>query len=306
MSLFWPGDGWALRVGIGRTFWGATEFVHLVDIVNQTDLVESFDGEEKMGQPMAHLSILRRWGVLDLFVLPLFRERTFSGRGGRLRSPIVMDTDRATYESGRERRHVDLAARHSRSIGAWDVGLSHFYGTGREPTLLPGANGNGEPVFIPFYELIHQTGVDVQGMWGAWLFKLEALRRTGQGSGFLAAVGGFEYTFVNVGPTGMNLGVLGEWAWDQRGRAATTPFQSDIMLGLRLALNDPASSQLLVGILQDTESPERIIQVEGSRRFGSSWRATVEARAFVETGSGNPLHALCDDDFLRVGVSYYY
>jgi hypothetical protein len=50
-------DAWELRVGIGKVFWGTTEFVHLVDIINQTDGVESADGEEKLGQPMVHLSI---------------------------------------------------------------------------------------------------------------------------------------------------------------------------------------------------------------------------------------------------------
>ena len=40
LNYLWLNDSWELRVGVGRVFWGTTEFVHLVDIINQTDLVE--------------------------------------------------------------------------------------------------------------------------------------------------------------------------------------------------------------------------------------------------------------------------
>ena len=35
-------------VGIRKEFWGVTEFQHLVDVINQTDGVEDFDGEDKL------------------------------------------------------------------------------------------------------------------------------------------------------------------------------------------------------------------------------------------------------------------
>jgi hypothetical protein len=39
-------------IGISKVFWGVTESNHLVDIINQTDLVEDIDTEDKLGQPM--------------------------------------------------------------------------------------------------------------------------------------------------------------------------------------------------------------------------------------------------------------
>ena len=36
-------ENWELQVGIGKVFWGVTEFVHLVDIINQTDIVNVYD-----------------------------------------------------------------------------------------------------------------------------------------------------------------------------------------------------------------------------------------------------------------------
>ncbi|MBL4839030.1 MAG: hypothetical protein JKY34_15790, partial [Kordiimonadaceae bacterium] len=48
----WNGDVVTVRAGLGHVFWGVTESVHLVDIINQSDTVEDLDGEDKLGQPM--------------------------------------------------------------------------------------------------------------------------------------------------------------------------------------------------------------------------------------------------------------
>ena len=45
-----------IKFGISKEFWGVTETTHRVDIINQTDTSESFDGEDKLGQPMIKFS----------------------------------------------------------------------------------------------------------------------------------------------------------------------------------------------------------------------------------------------------------
>ena len=119
-------DAAELRIGIGRVFWGVTESYHLVDVINQTDLVENIDREDKLGQPLVNVTLIRDWGAVDLFVLPGFRERTFPGREGRLRSEPFIDTERATYESGAGRQRIDYAVRWSQAIGDFDIGVAHF------------------------------------------------------------------------------------------------------------------------------------------------------------------------------------
>jgi hypothetical protein len=300
------GDTWELRLGIGKVFWGVTEFVHLVDIISQTDAVESIDGEDKFGQPMVHLSILRDWGVIDMFVLPYFRERTFPGQKGRLRLALNVDTKKARYESANKERHVDFAIRYSHTIGDWDIGIYHFNGTGREPTLLQDFNESGELVLIPFYAQINQTGIDLQQVAGEWLFKLEALYRKGQGKDFFACIGGFEYTFVGLAETAMDLGVIGEYAYDDRGDDATTPYENDVMFGLRLTVNDLASSELLVGVIQDINSSARIVSIEASRRIGSNWKANLETWTFLDLPEDDLFHSLRDDDFFQLELAYYF
>ena len=301
LNYLWLTDNWELRFGVGKVFWGTTEFVHLVDIINQTDLIENIDGEDKLGQPMVHLSVPRDWGVLDMFVLPYFRERTFPGSKGRLRSALVVDTDSPRYESAAREHHIDFALRYSHTIEDWDFGIYHFIGTGREPTLL---NENNK--LIPFYEQIHQTGLDLQLVSGQWLWKLEALYRTGQGDAFFASVSGFEYTLVGIAETSMDLGIIGEWAYDERGDDATTSFQNDAMFGLRLAFNDTASTELLAGLIQDIDGAARAVSVEASRRIGANWKLSLEARTFFEIPENDPSFGLRNDDFILLELAYYF
>ncbi|WP_299792151.1 hypothetical protein [uncultured Shewanella sp.] len=306
LNMFWIDDSWEFRVGIGKVFWGATEFVHLVDIINQTDIVESIDAEEKLGQPMGHLSLLNDWGVVELFILPYFRERTFPGVEGRLRTEPIVDTELASYESGKQQSNTDFAVRYSHTLGDWDLGIYHFSGTSRDPTLIPGADEHGQVVLIPYYEQINQTAVDLQMVSGEWLWKLEALHRVGQGDHFTAATGGFEYSFIGINDSAVDLGVIVEYVYDSRDSSATTPFQDDVILGLRLAFNDLRDTTLLAGWFQDRHTAAKIIQLEAGRRIGELFKLSLELRVFCGQPENDPLHSLRNDDHLQLELAYYF
>ncbi|MEY8247997.1 MAG: hypothetical protein RPT11_06390, partial [Bermanella sp.] len=132
-ELMWNklGDDYELKLGIGKVFWGVTESAHLVDIINQTDALESIDGEQKLGQPLVQVLLEREWGNLDLFVLPYFRERTFAGADARL-SPGLGYGD-AVYESSANKSNVDVAARWSDYWEELEYSVSVFHGTSRDP-----------------------------------------------------------------------------------------------------------------------------------------------------------------------------
>ena len=297
---------WELRLGIRKVFWGVTESQHLVDILNQTDLVENPDGEDKLGQPMINLALIRAWGTLDLFLLPGFRERTFPGVEGRLRPPLPVDTGQPVYESSREERRVDAALRWSHYIGALDLGLSHFHGTSREPRLVPGLDGNGRPVLIPHYDVIQQTGMTLQYIAGDWLWKLETIRREGQGDTFTAAVGGFEYTLVGLRDSVMDLGLLLEYSFDDRGKAASNPFENDLFLGTRWVFNDVDGTEILAGMFLDLDHHGRLYNLEASRRIGNAWRASAELRLWQGYPATDPLYSLRADDHLLLELTRYF
>lgn len=298
-------EDWELRIGVRKVFWGVIEFNHLVDIINQTDLVENIDTEDKLGQPMVNLAIIRDWGTVDFFLMPWFREREFPGKEGRLRTQPRVDEDLAAYESGAEQKHLDMAVRYSHYFGDWDIGISHFYGTSREPRLIP-ALKNGRPVLAPFYDIINQTSLDLQATKGSMLWKLEALHRSGQDETYNALAAGGEYTFYGLGQTDIDLGVLLEYHFDDRGEDAPTLFDDDIALGARLALNDVQSTTALLGLLVDRDNGGKFIDVEASRRLSANWLLEIEARFLFDQARIDPAFALRRDDYLQVFVSWNF
>ena len=311
-------DSAELRAGIGRVFWGVTESYHLVDVVNQTDLVENVDRDDKLGQPLVNLTLIRDWGALDLFVLPGFRERTFPGREGRLRSEPFVDTDRATYESGAGRRRIDYAVRWSHAIGDFDVGVAHFHGTSREPRLRPlavCADGRLAPasgcppvgaVLAPRYEVVHRTSLDLQATRDAMLWKLEALHESGQGDAWIAWVAGFEYTWFGIDESAVDLGLLAEHLFDGRGGNAPQPFENDLFAGVRLALNDEAGTDFLAGVIADVEGDATTLSLEASRRIGERWKVELEARAWIGVEDGDPMFPLHRDDYVQLTLSRFF
>ena len=299
-------DEWEFRVGVRKLFWGVTESQHLVDIINQTDLVESPDGEEKLGQPMFNVALIRDWGTVDLFLMPWFRERTFPGVEGRLRAGPPVLVEAAEYQADDGDQHLDVAVRWSHYIGNWDFGLSHFAGIAREPVFRLGADGGGRPVLIPRYELIRQSGLELQGTFDAWLWKLEAVSRDTPRGLHAALTGGFEYTLVGIFESDADLGLIAEYLWDERDEAADTPFADDLFLGARLTLNDADGSELLAGVIQDLSGAGYAFSVEASRRFGNHWKLNLEARLFDGDARSDPLTGLERDDYLQAELVYYF
>ncbi len=302
------GEGWDFVIGLDRVFWGVTESRHLVDIVNQTDAVENVDGEDKLGQPMVNLNVESQWGDISLFALPGFRERTFPASDARLSGPLPV-TGGATYDSGAEDKRTDVAIRWSKTLGDWDVGLSHFSGTSREPRLVAGLDGGGQPILIPHYDVIEQTGLDLQLTTERWLWKLEAISRAGHGDRFMAAVGGFEYSLYGIFGSIADLGLIAEYLYDGRDENGDAPFtslQDDVFAGTRLALNDEQSTEILVGAIVDRESGATLFSLEASRRISDRWTLELEGRFFTNIRQDDPLAAIARDDHITARLSLYF
>lgn len=308
-------NDWSLLIGAAKVFWGVTESRHLVDIINQVDGVEDIDEEDRLGQPMVNLSLLKNWGQLDLFVLPGFRDRTFPGVDGRLRFNPVVDTDAVIFERDAKRGAVDFAARYSNFFGDWDVGLSVFHGTSREPRFAFASSDGG---LRPVYDRITQGGVDVQYTSGAWLWKGEAIVRAGQGDTFFASVAGVEYTLYQVFGRAWDLGLLTEYLYDGRddgftpepfGLTSESPFtvlENDVFAGARLALNDTQDTSALAGVTVDADDQSMAMFIEAERRIGENWTVEFESRLFFNVDPNNIADAFRDDDFTTLRITRFF
>ncbi len=300
-------DDWETRVGIGKVFWGQAESVHLVDIINQTDAVEAVDGEDKLGQPMVNLRWYGDWGTVSAYLLPYFRERTFSGEEGRMRPPLPIAGDKAVYESDREQRHIDYALRWQRSLGVWEIGLSWFDGTTREPELLLPDENTGTQDIRPYYAQIEQLGVDLLTVQGAWLWKMEAIYRTGQSEDFGALVAGFEHTTVGIFDTQYDLGVLMEYQFDERENNFFATAQNDLMTGVRWVWNDIDGTEVLAGYVQDLDNFDTYSAfIEASSRITDNWRWSLDAYFFSSDTQDDTYYFIRRDDHLQFTLEYFF
>lgn len=311
-ELFWlhVGDGWELRTGINKVYWGVTESQHLVDVINQTDRIESVDGEQKLGQPMVHLSLLKDWGTIDAFVLPGFREPRFASAEGRFRPPLPIADHDSQFESSAGNGHVDFALRWSHTIEDWDVGLSYFDGTNRDadfiPTVIP-QDGVSQLVLTPYYAQMQQFGVDVQATIESWLWKFEAIYRDTDVESFTSVTAGFEYTIVGIFDSVWDLGLLTEYQFDQRDDLIIVPGQNDLFFGSRIAFNDEDGSELLIGVVQDLDdSGSRSGLLEASSRINDNWKWRVDAWFFQTDEANDISYSLRRDDFVQLSLEYYF
>jgi hypothetical protein len=305
-EAYWAfaGDSYEVLAGANTVFWGVTESVHLVDIINQTDFAADIDGEDKLGQPMISLVLQRDWGEITGFLMPYFKERTFAGADGRFRPPLPVDTESAEYESSDEENHVDLALRYSHYFGDIDVGLSAFSGTSREPRFKPGRDGAS---LVPVYDQINQFGIDLQYTADSWLWKLEAIIRDGATHSFAAAVGGFEYTLYQVAESSADVGLILEYQYDGRNELEpVTTADNDLFAGTRLALNDVQDTAVLAGISYDAETGERFVNIEAERRFGDDWFGELRVRVFSGSEQGDATYWLQQDDYLQLSFARYF
>ena len=292
-----------LSLGLKKIYWGVTESNHLVDIINQTDQVESFDGEKKLGQPLVQFSYNTDVGTFDIFYLPYFRKRTFAGADSRLRFPVVIDKSDIGFESSAEEWHQDFALRWSHSFSIFDMGISNFYGTGREPIFNFDQQGN----INAFYPIINQTGLDLQITHNAFLWKLETIYRTNDFQDVFAFTAGLEYTFSNIKNSGIDLSFLGEYLYDDRDEFALSALQNDLFIGSRLAFNDVQSTELLIGGITDLSKSSKIFSLEASRRIGSSFKLELEGRLFLNIADNEfILSNFEDDSFFRISILKYF
>ena len=294
-----------LTLGVDKVFWGVAEFAHLVDIINQTDFVESVDGEEKLGQTMVRTSYVSPIGTFTGFFMPEFKPRNFSRSDGRPNGNFLVDTNREFYQSSDGRNHDDFAFRYNSSFDVWDLGLSYFNGTSREPLLIKKnliAN-----LIVPFYPQREQFSIDLQATLDSWLLKLEALKQIDRTESVGRFVAGFEYTYYGVFSSLSDLGLVVEYMWDERKLEAPNLFNDDLGFGLRWTANDVNSTTLLAGAIYDLETSSVALSFEAERRLSNQLKFSVEARFQVNVDQQDLiLYPLRNEDFLRLQATYYF
>jgi hypothetical protein len=297
-------DHFEASAGMGSVTWGVLESYRPSDVVNQIDFVEQPNGSAKLGQPFAEVGWIGEKTALRLYYLGYFRDRTFPGIRGRLRFPVLIDTDHPSFESPYGRFAPSGAARFTTSIGDFDFGAGAYTGLSREPRFIAELT-TGQ--VIPRYDYLHQGSIDMQWTLGPVVIKGEALVRMWSADNIVSVAGGpgAEYTwfkFVREADLSFALELL----WDTRPiNAPPTFFEHDAFGGVRLGFNDTQSTELQAGAIVDVFDGTTFGRLEASRRLGDHWRISADANIFLGR-SGKLESALLKDDHLHGRLAYFF
>jgi hypothetical protein len=300
-------DNFEFNFGIGRVFWGQTESLHLVDIINQTDILASIDEEEKMGQQMVNINYISEKGKFSFFILPSFEERGFNNELGRLSPQIRIDKNNVLYESSEKETHIDYAFRWESSFEYMDVGLSYFNGTSRLPNLNIVLDINNEFNLISLYNQLSQFSIDSLIVLGSTSLKIEAIYGEILDENFYAYVAGFEHTFFDIFNSGYNLGLLSEYQFDERVNNPLIIGQDDLMIGSRLEINDFSGTEFIFAYVKDLEYGDSYsAYIEGSTRINDSIRVTLNAYIFDSNNIEDPIYQTRQDDHIELNIEYFF
>lgn len=285
----YAGSGWQFEAGINKVYWGVVESLHLVDIINQTDVVESVNGEAKLGQPMVSFGLEQEWGNLDLYVLPYFRERRFPQGPERFSlnlngQAVNYDKNDPLFDSHEEEQHVDSAIRWANSFDALDVGISYFNGTNREPIpvlvnfvlINPGPPPVISSSMGGYYEQMEQAGLELQYLYEDWAFKAEGVSKNLDSGDYNSAVVGFEYTLSDLEPWGADLGILVEYLWNDRRTIDIFPLSMEAL--------SPANQAILAYL--ETNFPTEYAAVRSAANIPGDYLSPFEDDIFIGTRFG--------------------
>ena len=288
-------------VGVNTVFWGVSESINLVDVINQTDAGD-FSGDQKLGQPMINLKFLPEYGTFSIYLLPYFRERSFSGNEGRFRGPTEIEKDESEFESSDALHNLDVALRYSHYFGDADFGLSYFTGTSRETIILP----NSAAGLFPYYGQISQMGLDFQYTYVDLLFKTEVIVRDGFSETYTAAVSGFEYTFYQIFDSSSDFSILLEYQHDGSSKQEPqTLSDQDIFAGYRITLNDMSDSSFLGGTIYDTSRYNSTTFLEYETRLYENFTLQVSVTEFSGAQTSDPSYIFDSDDFVQIKLTSY-
>ncbi|PSU47691.1 hypothetical protein C9J12_14175 [Photobacterium frigidiphilum] len=290
--------------GIDTVFWGVTESYHLVDIINQVNIVADPKREAKLGQPMIGASWFIDNHTVDLYYLPYFREQYTPESNSRPWRGLPIN-DKAMYESSREQKHVDWAVRLSGFIDDIDYGFGYFRGTQRNP-IYELHHNSSQLALTPFYYQTQQWSIDLQYTYESWLFKGEIVYESPNSlSSQYAWVGGFEYGIYNIVDSSQDISLLLEGLYSNNKDSNLLPFTQHIMSGLRWDANNDSSTNALLTLIHGIEGNDSTIYINAQHRINESISLSLDGWLFYKVENQPQLAAYQNEDYFQFNLTYH-
>ncbi|WP_435988348.1 hypothetical protein [Sulfitobacter sp. SH24] len=160
---------------------------------------------------------------------------------------------------------------------------------------------------IAYYQNIHQVGLELAYTTGDWQLKFEGAQKFTSQEDYFSGVVGAEYSFGDAFRTGGDLRAVAEYIYD--GRSSTQPqtfLDNDLLATLRYNFNDFRDTEIAISGLYDIHTDSNVLNLNLSFRLSDNARMDISSTLIDAEDPTDPLTSLDGDDFLEVGVKYYF
>ncbi len=277
---------WDVRLGFQMWNWTATEAFHPADIVNSRNLDSNIENPEKLGELMFSVRRSIRDGGLSLYYMPRYEAPNLPGPSSRLSflpagftvgEPIWLEDD----EISSDNYGSQWGARFTQTIGNADLSVHYLDHMDRQFPVF-----SVDPQTLearPAYSQVQDLGLTYLHIFGGVIFKLEYAHKAFEDHVAYAnynqvdhdqAAFGLEYGWN--GQSGSETTLLfegmGIFGTTEQERANLSPFQRDILAGVRHAWNDTMGRELLFTCIYDLErNHEILLNFSYKQRLSDTW-----------------------------------
>lgn len=303
-KVSWLEDSYQIDIGYDLLYWGVTEGINVINIVNQRDQIRDYFLKQGLGQSMVAVSYFGDNVTLDAYILPKFEELNFGGTQRPWGLGLPVDDSQSTYESSQGKYHTDYAARLSGRIDDLEYGLIYFDGTYRKP--LYNVEDSGK-YLIPYYIQGSTVGLDAQYIIGSNIYKLElGYFNPDSFKDYISTTFGVERTLDSSLIGDGDSTVYIEYYYDSRQDDNMVAFQNDLFLACKYRTYNYYDVETIIGSIVDTQYGSVIGTFEMSGKITSDVKVSLEFIYFSSSKDEDALFYSNNFDQASVNIDWYY
>ena len=298
-SAYKSWDDISVGGGIDTFFWGVSESINLINVLNQSDVIASLDGKVKLGQTFVSLHHRIFNGDIKVYYLPTFRERSFPQRpsfGGQIVHTCIFEDDN---------KRGGIAARGVFYHNNVEFSLGYFKGTRRDPLFIKLSSKQAQ--LIPYYLQTENYLFDGVYLGTDATYKLEIKTGKEQSKGFFASNIGIEYPIFSLPTILQDLVLIAEYVFDDRGNTVESHGQNDIFIGTKFELTSSGNTQVRFLFSYDFDYKSQYAEISYQYRITDYVRIKAKMMGVLKDSTNDlRLHPLANEEFIKMSIHYAF